>query len=71
MLYYGPVNDANLVENWVTRSLFVPCASPKYLEKAGYPENPDELSDHAGVVSGRIRKFWLRTVGSRLFAGSR
>ena len=61
MLYYGPVNDANLVENWVTRSLFVPCASPKYLEKAGYPENPDELSDHAGVVytaeSGRIRKF--------------
>ena len=29
MLYYGPVNDANLVENWVTRSLFIPCASPK------------------------------------------
>ena len=56
MLYYGPVNDANLVENWVTRSLFVPCASPKYLEKAGYPENPDELSDHAGVVyTGRVR----------------
>lgn len=56
MLYYGPVNDANLVENWVTRSLFIPCASPKYLEKAGYPEDPAELSNHAGVVyTGRVR----------------
>lgn len=56
MLYYGPVNDANLVENWVTRSLFVACASPKYLKIAGAPKTPEELSEHAGVVyTGRVR----------------
>lgn len=56
MLYYGPVNDPNLVENWVTRSLFVPCASPKYLSKAGSPRNPEELSEHAGVLyTGKVR----------------
>ena len=56
MLYYGPVNNANLVEHWVTRSLFVPCASPKYLEQAGTPITPEELSHHAGVIyTGRVR----------------
>ncbi len=56
MLYYGPVNDTNLVEHWVTRSLFIPCASPRYLEAAGFPESPEELVHHAGVVyTGRVR----------------
>ena len=56
MLYYGPVNSANLVENWVTRSLFVPCASPKYLKEAGSPTSPEELVNHSGVIyTGRVR----------------
>lgn len=56
MLYYGPVGNPNLIEHWVTRSLFIPCASPKYLQAAGSPTHPSELSEHAGVIyTGRVR----------------
>lgn len=62
MLYYGPVNDANLVENWVTRSLFIPCASPKYLRRPAtlrirqsYPIMPAWFIRDE---SDRTRKFW-------------
>jgi len=56
MLYYGPVNNPHLIEHWVSRSVFVPCASPKYLESRGVPHSPADLASHAGVVyTGRVR----------------
>lgn len=56
MLYYGPVNNSNLVEHFVTRSAFIACASPRYLSVHGRPKTPKDLSEHAGIVySGRVR----------------
>ena len=57
MLYYGPVNRRGLVEHRVTRSLFVACASPKYLEAAGIPRTPADLAGHSGIVyMGKCRR---------------
>ncbi len=56
MLYYGPNNNPHLVEHWVTRSLFIPCAAPSYLERYGSPTSPTQLVDHAGVIyNGKVR----------------
>ncbi|MBS4767406.1 MAG: LysR family transcriptional regulator [Burkholderiales bacterium] len=56
MLYYGPNNNPHLVEHWVTRSLFIPCAAPSYLERYGSPASPTQLVDHAGVIyNGKVR----------------
>ena len=56
MLYYGPVHNAALVEHFVTRSAFIACASPRYLEQRGRPHTPLDLAAHAGIVySGRVR----------------
>lgn len=56
MLYYGPVGNHHIEEHWVTKSLFIPCASPKYLEEAGIPMEPSDLAFHAGVIyTGRVR----------------
>lgn len=57
MLYYGPVGRKGLVEHRVTRSLFVACASPKYLQDAGMPHVPADLARHSGIVyMGRCRR---------------
>ena len=50
VLYYGPRPEKGLVEHWVTRSLFVPCASPAYLKKAGKPKTPADLAEHSGII---------------------
>ena len=50
MLYYGPVRKKWLVEHWVTRSLFVACASPEYLSERGFPKKPADLSSHSGIL---------------------
>lgn len=56
MLYYGPVSQPRLTEHWVTRSAFVPCASPQYLREHGTPKTPEDLSSHAGILyTGRVR----------------
>ena len=56
MLYYGPNNNPHLVEHWVTRSLFIPCAAPSYLERYGSPTSPTQLVEHAGVIyNGKVR----------------
>lgn len=57
MLYYGPVKRRGLVEHRVTRSLFVACASPKYLRDAGTPHVPADLAGHSGIVyRGKCRR---------------
>ena len=56
MLYYGPVDNPNLIEHWVTHSAFIPCASPSYLAICGTPHRPEDLSEHAGVIyTGNVR----------------
>lgn len=56
MLYYGPVHNPGLIEHWVTRAVFIPCASPKYLKQMGVPKNPDDLAHHNGILyTGRVR----------------
>lgn len=67
MLYYGPVNDNRLVEHWVSRSAFIPCASPEYITSHGSPKDPSELIDHAGVIyTGNVRPHsaFLRRYGT-------
>ncbi len=56
MFYYGPVNNPNLIENWVSRSVFIPCASPEYVKNHGMPKTPEDLRSHFGIVyTGRHR----------------
>ena len=50
VFYYGPRGRSGLVEHWVTRSLFVACASPEYLRKAGFPKTPADLVQHSGII---------------------
>lgn len=56
MLYYGPVHNPGLVEHWVTRAIFIPCASPRYIEMMGMPKTPADLARHNGILyTGRVR----------------
>ena len=56
MLYYGPVHNPGLVEHFVTRSAFIACAAPRYLESRGTPLSPKDLVEHAGIIySGHVR----------------
>lgn len=56
MLYYGPVHNPGLIEHWVTRAVFIPCASPKYLKMMGSPQKPSDLANHNGILyTGRVR----------------
>ena len=56
MLYYGPVHNPGLIEHWVTRAIFIPCASPKYIEMMGKPKTPADLARHNGILyTGRVR----------------
>ena len=57
MLYYGPVNNPNLIETWITRSVLIPCASPEYIASEGMPMTPKDLIRHTGIIyTGRARK---------------
>ena len=57
MLYYGPTNNPNLIETWITRSTFIPCAAPAYIESEGMPMSPKDLMYHMGIIyTGRGRK---------------
>lgn len=57
MLYYGPVNNPNLIETWITRSVLIPCASPAYVASEGMPMHPKDLKHHTGIIyTGRARK---------------
>lgn len=56
MLYYGPIHNPALIEHWVTRSVFIPCASPKYIKQEGMPKTPADLAHHSGIIyTGRVR----------------
>lgn len=57
VFYYGPVNNPNLIENWGSRSTFIPCASPEYIKNYGMPKFPEDLKKHIGIIyTGRHRR---------------
>ena len=46
-LRVGPLDDSSLIARKVADARRLVCAAPEYLERAGRPTSPDELSDHA------------------------
>jgi DNA-binding transcriptional LysR family regulator len=51
----GHLRDSSLVGKQVGTAPFVVCASPRYLERAGYPKDLSELSLHNCVVDGSMQ----------------
>ncbi|MEM6587793.1 MAG: LysR substrate-binding domain-containing protein [Pseudomonadota bacterium] len=47
---FGPLDDSTMVARKLGMTPRVVVASPKYLEKAGYPERPTDLVDHRVIL---------------------
>lgn len=45
-LRIGRLQDSTLKARKITEARRILCASPRYLEKAGWPERPEDLADH-------------------------
>ncbi|MBU4682161.1 LysR family transcriptional regulator [Cedecea davisae] len=45
----GQLKDSGLVARPIGKFTMINCASPDYLSRFGYPENPDDLASHALV----------------------
>jgi LysR family transcriptional regulator for bpeEF and oprC len=54
----GPVREPNLVARRVCHTRMLTCAAPSYLQKAGVPQEPDDLRQHRliGHLSNRNRR---------------
>ncbi len=54
----GPVREPNLVARRVCLTRMLTCAAPSYLQKAGVPQEPDDLRQHRliGHLSNRNRR---------------
>jgi LysR family transcriptional regulator for bpeEF and oprC len=54
----GPVHEPNLVARRVCLTRMLTCAAPSYLQKAGVPQEPDDLRQHRliGHLSNRNRR---------------
>ena len=72
VLCYGPDTvHQNYVQQHCMKVRFVPCASPAYLEKRGWPRDPSELSAHTGVIFQSrmrpVRRVFLRDGAEKPF----
>lgn len=48
---YGAVpSHPNLVQIHYGNSVLLPCASPLYIRRKGFPEHPQDLKDHTGII---------------------
>jgi LysR family transcriptional regulator for bpeEF and oprC len=66
----GPVREPNLVARRVCHTRMLTCAAPSYLQKAGVPQEPDDLRQHRliGHLSNRnrrARKWYFQRGNSR------
>jgi LysR family transcriptional regulator, regulator for bpeEF and oprC len=66
----GPIREPNLVARRVCHTRMLTCAAPAYLQKAGVPQEPDELRQHRliGHLSNsnrRARKWYFQRGNSR------
>lgn len=48
---FGSLPDSNLIARKLSDHQYVAAASPAYIEKFGYPQNPKALSTHSCIVS--------------------
>lgn len=48
--YGADTAHPNIVQIHYGNGTFIPCASPLYIDQHGFPEHPDELIEHTGVV---------------------
>jgi DNA-binding transcriptional LysR family regulator len=53
-LYFGPIEDDNLIVRKLSRRDVVVCASPVYWKKHGKPTHPRELADHDALTQSRL-----------------
>lgn len=52
----GSSTSDQLVCKWRDHSVFIPIASPRYIERHGFPHHPHDLGNHFGFIySGPIR----------------
>jgi LysR family transcriptional regulator for bpeEF and oprC len=66
----GPVREPNLVARRVCHTRMLTCAAPSYLQKAGVPQEPEDLRQHRliGHLSNRnrrARKWYFQRGNSR------
>jgi LysR family transcriptional regulator, regulator for bpeEF and oprC len=66
----GPVREPNLVARRVCYTRMLTCAAPSYLQKAGVPQEPDDLRQHRLIghlsnSSRRARKWYFQRGNSR------
>jgi LysR family transcriptional regulator, regulator for bpeEF and oprC len=66
----GPVREPNLVARRVCHTRMLTCAAPSYLQKAGVPQEPDDLRQHRLIghlsnSSRRARKWSFQRGNSR------
>ncbi|MEK1926136.1 MAG: LysR family transcriptional regulator [Rhizobium giardinii] len=68
----GPLADSALYAVKAGDYRMLTCASPRYLDRRGTPQNPLELADHDGILFGNPSKFWTYHVdGEELVATPR
>jgi DNA-binding transcriptional LysR family regulator len=63
-VHVGELNESNLVSRVLTRGPRVTGASPAYLKQHGEPKTPEDLLDHACVVS-TFGSVWPFRAGQR------
>ena len=52
-LRIGALQDSSLIARRITPYPYMICAAPAYLDRAGMPQVPGDLAQHAGIVIGR------------------
>ncbi|SPJ30849.1 LysR family transcriptional regulator [Falsiruegeria mediterranea] len=63
----GPLRDSSLKVRQLGRMPLVVCASPTYLEQAGYPSHPRALATHECILDGNMTEptVWRFNVGGQ------
>ena len=56
VLCFSTVRGSSVVEQEIATLEWVVCASPEYLARAGRPQSPSDLSDHACLVHVDVRR---------------
>ena len=56
----GPLAPSSLLAQKIDANAEWLVASPEYLEKAGYPQTPQDLSHHACLTMGKLQQWHLK-----------
>ena len=61
---YGPLENSDLIARLLLERQPILVASPKYLKKRGYPQKPQDLADHQGLLLGTSKATPIWPLGS-------